>query len=222
MKKKNLYLPVFLAALLILVLALPKNTFASDGTEGDTNTTPFTDIQEGSFYYEPVLWAYQANPKVTTGTDETHFMPKYNATRGMALTMLWRSFGCPEPTITECPFTDVKEGKYYYKAALWAAEKGITKGLLQNPERLCVSDSVTRCMFITYLYRAYGSPEVDLPPEYDGPFVDNDTEESFYYIPVLWATENGITIGTDRTHFSPGEFCTRGQVVTFLYRCRKN
>ncbi|MBQ6160545.1 MAG: S-layer homology domain-containing protein [Oscillospiraceae bacterium] len=34
---------------------------------------------------------------------------------------------------------------------------------------------------------------------------------------MLWALENGVTSGTDATHFGPNQTCTRGQVVTFLY-----
>lgn len=50
-----------------------------------------------------------------------------------------------------------------------------------------------------------------------GVFVDVP-ENSYYEEAVDWAEENGITQGTDDTHFSPNDICTRAQAVTFLWR----
>ena len=69
-------------------------------------------------------------------------------------------------------------------------------------------------MVVTFLWRAAGKPE---PTTTDNPFKDV-VEGSFYYKAVLWAVEQGITKGTSATTFSPGKTCTRGEVVTFLYR----
>lgn len=60
------------------------------------------------------------------------------------------------------------------------------------------------------------SMDMDIPQK-ENPFVDV-TMERYYYTPVLWALDRGITKGTDDTHFSPFAVCTRGQVVTFLWR----
>ena len=178
-------------------------------------TNPFVDVQEGKYYYEPVLWAFYHNPQVTNGTDATHFSPDKTCTRGQVVTFLWRANGCPEPTITSHPFKDVKNGAYYYKAMLWAVENDITAGTSAtafSPDKDC-----TRAQVVTFLWRTAGKPE---PKTTSCPFTDVDAG-AFYYKAMLWAVEEGITNGTSATTFGPGRSCTRGQVVTFLYRYMK-
>lgn len=110
------------------------------------------------------------------------------------------------------PFVDVSVDSYYIDAVLWAVENGITTGTTEitfSPEEDCI-----RAQAVTFLWRAAGSPE---PVGGDNPFVDVN-EGDYYYKAVLWAVENGITNGIDATHFAPMDTCTRGQVVTFLWR----
>jgi hypothetical protein len=129
------------------------------------------------------------------------------------VTFLWRAAGCPEPTITENQFTDVKSTDWFYKAVLWAMANSITTGSGANtfsPRREC-----SRAEVVTFLWRAARQPE---PTTTVNPFTD--VEDSFYYKAVLWAVENGITTGTSKTTFAPKRVCTRGEVVTFLYRDR--
>ena len=171
---------------------------------------PFDDVIESSYYYEPVLWALENN--ITNGVSETAFAPDKGCTRGQIATFLWRAAGCPEPTNTETPFTDISHEAYYYKAVLWAAEKGITNGVSATsfaPETVC-----TRGQVVTFLYRAMDKPEVE---NKENLFIDV-SEGSYYYDAVLWAAENEITLGTGNGRFSPNDSCTRGQIVTFLYR----
>ena len=78
---------------------------------------PFTDVPEGIFYYEPVLWAVEKG--ITTGATETTFNPNGECQRAQVVTFLWRAAGSPEPTKNENPFTDVKESDFYYMAVLW-------------------------------------------------------------------------------------------------------
>ena len=170
---------------------------------------PFVDVKEGRFYYDPVLWAVEKG--ITSGMDATHFVPDGACTRGQVVTFLWRAEGCPEPEGTENPFVDVAPNRFYYKAVLWAAENGITAGMDAthfDPER-----TVTRGQFVTFLWRAAGKPATGG----SNPFEDVSSGR-FYYSAVLWAAANGITSGMDATHFQPETSCTRGQVVTFLYR----
>ena len=173
---------------------------------------PFTDVKEGKYYYEPVLWAYYHDPQITTGTTATTFGPNDTCTRGQVVTFLWRAKGCPEPTVTAHPFTDVKESAYYYKAMLWAVENGITSGT--SATTFGPNENCTRSQVVTFLWRADGKPE---PMSSECPFTDIKTNSS-YYKAVLWAVENGITSGTSATTFGPKNTCTRGQIVTFLYR----
>ena len=170
----------------------------------------FTDVEEGDYFYDAVLWAVENG--ITEGTTDTTFGPDESCTRGQMVTFLWRAAGSPEPETTENPFTDVVEDAYYYKAMLWAVENGITEGTSDTtfgPE-----ETVTRDQAVTFLYRAAGSPE---PATIENPFTDL-VEDAYYYNAVLWAVENDITTGTTTTTFGPEEPCIRGQVVTFLYR----
>lgn len=170
---------------------------------------PFQDVTTERFFYNAVLWA--ASSGVANGMDDVHFMPDLECTRGQVVTFLWRAMGQPEPESTVCPFTDVAENRFYYKAILWAAENGITNGMTATtfgPE-----ETVTRGQFVTFLWRAEGTPDATG----GNPFTDV-AEARFYYNAVVWAAANGITSGIDATHFAPEKTCTRGQVVTFLYR----
>ena len=111
----------------------------------------------------------------------------------------------------EMNFTDVGY-TYYYNSILWAVENDITTGTSAttfSPEETC-----TRAQIVTFLWRLAGGPE---PESADNPFTDV-TEKMYYYKPILWAAEKGITKGTDKDKFSPNAGCTRGQVVTFLHR----
>ncbi len=94
-------------------------------TDPEPQKNPFVDVEEGRFYYEPVLWAVEKG--ITSGVDATHFMPDANCTRGQVVTFLWRSQGCPEPTGTETPFVDVSSNRFYYKAVLWALKTGLQR-----------------------------------------------------------------------------------------------
>ena len=177
--------------------------------EGSKLMNPFVDVQEGRFYYDAVLWAVAKN--VTNGKDETHFMPNDICTRAEVVTFLWRAAGCPAPKSEENPFADISENRFYYEAVLWAAEEGITNGVDEThfaPDR-----TVSRGEFVTFLWRYHGEPEVSGA----NPFADVPADK-FYSVAVLWAYQNGVTNGVDQTHFAPTNDCTRGQVVTFLYR----
>ncbi|MBQ6431864.1 MAG: S-layer homology domain-containing protein, partial [Oscillospiraceae bacterium] len=110
------------------------------------------------------------------------------------------------------PFTDVKDSDYFYDAVLWAFNNGVTTGLDDThfgPYATC-----TRGQIVTFLWRALGEPA---PTITKNPFVDVK-ESDYYYKAVLWAYENGVTTGTDATHFAPGDFCKREHAVAFLYR----
>ena len=172
-------------------------------------TNVFKDVKPGKFYEIPVAWAY--GESITSGKDETHFAPNETCTRGQVVTFLWNAMGNPAPTITDCPFVDVKPGKFYYDAMLWALETGVTSG--KDETHFAPNESCTRGQVVTFIWNAMGKPE---PTITDCPFVDV-TPGKYYYTAMLWALENGITAGLDETHFGPNQTCNRAQVVTFLY-----
>ena len=174
---------------------------------------PFTDVPEGSFFYDPVLWAISGG--ITTGATETTFDPNGDCLRASVVTFLWRASGSPEPTSAVNPFQDVKESDFFYKAVLWAVENGITNGTSAttfSPFAKC-----NRAQVVTFLWRAMGQPA---PASGENPFTDVDVAQ-FYGTAVLWAVENGITNGMGGGTFGVGSICNRAQVVTFLYRTMK-
>ena len=171
---------------------------------------PFADVNEDDYFCEPVLWAVDEG--ITTGVSAVSFAPNENCTRAQIVTLLWRANGSPESTDIDNPFEDVSKHDYYYDAVLWALEEGITTGLSDTvfgPNEDC-----TRGQVATFLWRSQGEPEPEIKKS---PFSDvkrgNYCREA-----VLWAVENDITHGTGDEQFSPNESCTRGQIVTFLYR----
>ncbi len=173
-------------------------------------SNPFLDVTADDFFNDAVSWAYQND--VASGTSKTKFNPFKTCNREQVVTFLWRAKGCQEPTNTVIPFVDVPADAYYTKAVLWAVENGITNG--KSRTKFGVGDPCTRGQVVTFLWRAEGEPE---PTSAANPFKDV-SETDYFYKAVLWAVENGITNGTSKTKFSPTKTCTRGQVVTFLYR----
>ncbi len=109
-------------------------------------------------------------------------------------------------------FVDVNEDDYFAAAVGWAIENGITEGT--SATTFSPNDVTTREQYVTFLWRAAGSPE---PAEGDCPFEDLDSDE-YYYKAVLWAYQQGITKGVSATEFGTGKEVSRGQAVTFLYR----
>ena len=176
---------------------------------GDVLKARFEDVSEGQYFYEPVEWAVEKG--ITKGTSDTEFSPNENCNRAQVVTFLWRAAGSPEPSSTENPFTDVKEGDFYYKAVLWAVEKGITKGT--SDTEFSPSENCNRAQVVTFLWRAQGSPASDTAVNF------NDVRPNQYYTTaVAWAVEKGITNGISDTEFGIFNICNRAQAVTFLYR----
>ncbi len=177
--------------------------------DGGTVQNPFVDVKKGAYYYDAVLWA--VDQKITSGTSATTFSPDASCTRAQMVTFLWRAAGSPKAENTKNPFTDVKADAYYYDAVLWAVEKGVTSGT--SATTFSPDATVTRGQTVTFLYRNAGSPDVT------GTMPFTDVEADAYYAKaVLWAVQQKITTGTSETTFSPANDCTRGQIVTFLYR----
>jgi len=172
---------------------------------GEVNM-PFTDVKPGKHYYYPVIWAVENG--ITNGTTPTTFEPNKACTRWQVVTFLWRAAGCPEPTITTHSFTDVSAGN---KAVLWAVEKGITSGTTETT--FSPGETCNRWQIVTFLWRAAGCPTPTITEH-------SFTDVSASNLAVLWAVEEGITTGTTATKFSPNDPCTRGQVVTFLWRAK--
>ena len=171
----------------------------------------FVDVPVDAYCYEAVKWA--ASEGITGGIGNNLFAPGLPCTRGQIVTFLWRAAGSPAPK-TMSAFVDVSADAYYAKAVAWAVENGITGGTGDgkfSPDATC-----TRAQAVTFLYRASGSPAVS------GSAAFSDVATDAYYASaVKWAEKNGITGGIGNGLFGSGDNCTRGQIVTFLYRSVK-
>ncbi|MDY4219684.1 MAG: S-layer homology domain-containing protein [Candidatus Faecousia sp.] len=117
----------------------------------ESATMPFTDVAEGRYYYDAVLWAIEQG--VSKGTSDTTFSPNATCTRAQIVTFLWRSQGSPAAG-TPNPFTDVAPNAYYANAVLWAVEQGITKGT--SATTFSPNSNCTRAQIVTFLYRCLG------------------------------------------------------------------
>ena len=179
---------------------------------GNPQTGVFVDVATGSYYEDAVDWA--VGNGITQGTDATHFAPDGICTRAQAVAFLWRAAGSPKPETRTMPFADVPAGSYYYDAVLWAVENGIAKGTSDttfSPNMTC-----TRAQIVAFLWRSEKSPAAGTA----NPFADVKSA-AYYADAVLWAAKEDITKGTTNTTFSPDADCTRAQIVTFLWRCKK-
>ncbi len=171
---------------------------------------PFGDVPADSFYADAVQWALAMG--ITNGTSDTTFSPEKTVTRAEAVTFLWRAAGSPEPASAFNPFFDVTEADFYYKAVLWALENGITNGV--DATHFGPYTTANRAQIVTFLHRSNG---IQTAAVAENPFTDVAAGD-WFYAPVLWALENGITSGMDALHFAPTGECNRAQMVTFLYR----
>ena len=172
----------------------------------------FKDVPANAYYYEAVKWAQEKG--ITGGIGNGLFGPNDPCTRAQIVTFLWRAAGSPEPETRAMPFTDIPVGSYYYDAVLWAVENDITKGTSDttfSPNMTC-----TRAQIVAFLWRSEKSPAAGTA----NPFADVKST-AYYADAVLWAAKEDITKGTTNTTFSPGADCTRAQIVTFLWRCKK-
>ncbi len=169
----------------------------------------FTDVKKGQFFYDPVNWAVKND--ITSGTSDSEFSPEKDCTRAEAVTFLWRANCCEKVLYPSNPFIDVKDTDYYNNAVIWANDKEITSGTSEStfgPKEKCKRNQI-----VTFLWRAAGKPEATAEVDFtDVP------ENAYYYQAVQWAVEKGITKGIDDSNFGPDDYCTRGQIVTLLYR----
>lgn len=201
-----------LSLLLALSLTLAFGVPAAQGAVVQPYTldvveNPFLDVETSDYFYTPTLWA--VSDGVTNGTTLTTFSPDSVCTQGQILTFLWRAADYPETTIAN-PFTHdgITEEQYFYTAFLWAYEKGIVTDRTLEPDAPCCRSDV-----VLYLWRMAGSPT----PSATQQFTDVPANAA-YAKAVAWAVAEGVTNGTSTTTFSPASTCTRGQIVTFLYR----
>ena len=168
----------------------------------------FYDVPNDAYYYEAVKWAVKNG--ITDGVGGSLFAPGQPCTRAQIVTFLWRAAGSPEPKGAAVGMTDVLSGSYYEKAVAWAIENGVTTGTTAStfsPDATC-----TRAQAVTFLARARNAKASGKAEFSDVP------TGSYFAEAVAWAAANGVTEGVGSGLFGPDSNCTRGQIVTFLYR----
>ena len=177
-------------------------------SNGNPQTGVFVDVAEGSYYEEAIDWAVEKG--ITNGVSSNMFAPNDPCTRAQIVTFLWRAAGSPAPK-SMSSFMDVPTDAFYAKAVAWAVENGITSGTGES--KFSPNSTCTRAQAVTFLYRASGSPAVSGSAEF------SDVATNAYYADaVAWAAKKGITTGIGGGLFGADSDCTRGQIVTFLWR----
>ena len=187
----------------------------------DVKELPFTDVEDDSWYYDYVSWAY--NNQVADGielSDGTYvFEPNSNCTRAQFVQFMWNAFGTEAQEEVENPFLDIEEDKWYYKAVIWAVENGITDGIKQadgtyifQPDEVC-----TRAQAAQFIYNFLG--EDVIVDQEENPFTDFE-EGAWYCNAVLWGYQHGIIAGIEQADgsfkYCPEDNVTRAQVVTLI------
>lgn len=186
---------------------------AAGSPEPETTENPFVDVDEDRFYYKAVLWGVEQD--IVQGMTENTFQPDLECTRGQVVTFLYRYEGQPlnqpeepetplEPSEPETPENPPEENEGVDTAeGLETFDEPETPAEPEVPEEPAESEDPDA---------TEETEEGEEPP-----FTDVD-KDRFYYLPVLWAAENNIAQGMTESTFEPSGLCTRGQVVTFLYR----
>ena len=193
-------------------IAAPESIAASESIVAPAapvveDTPSFADVERNAYCYDAVAWAVAEG--ITKGTGSHTFGPEVSCTRAQMVTFLWRAAGSPRAAGSN-PFTDLQADAYYYDAVLWAVEQGITKGT--SAATFAPDAIVTRAHTVTFLYRAVGAPA------FSGGSFGDVAADAYYTDAVAWAVAKGITNGVGENVFGPDADCTRGQIVTFLYR----
>lgn len=206
----SLATPAFAAAqgadATVLLSSAAKTYLKADGQTNTGSTPSFSDVKPGSWCYDFVNWALEHG--ITSGTSTTTFSPDQTCTHAQILTFLWRASGSPVASDSN-PYQKaaIAPDKYYYDALLWAWGQGLILYDTFDPNTPCKRRDV-----VTYLWTLSGSPIASGRTFSD--VSTNDVSASA----VAWAVDTGITAGTTATTFGPNQTCTRGHIVTFLYR----
>jgi len=187
------------------IAAAQTNPQATPQPSSSGTSASFADVKASDYFAAPVAWAVENG--IASGTGSNKFSPNEECTIGQIHTFLWRAYGEPEPTV-ENPFGRQVAGHYFEKPSIWAYEKGLYTDSIYFSGYSC-----TRSMAVQYMWKAAGKPAPtkmasfsDVPPDaYDAQAIS-------------WAVEQGITSGTSATTFDRYGICTRGQIMTFLYR----
>ena len=207
MKKR--ILAMFLCLCMLLSM-LPLSALADDSTTG----TGYSDIKSTAWYYPSVQ--YVTENSLMNGVGNNRFAPGETLTRGMLVTILYRADGSPSVS-GSCPFTDVKESRYYYNAVLWAVENEITKGV--STTSFAPEVEITREQMTVFLYRyaAYKGYDVSATADLSG-YTDAGSISNYAKTAMAWANATGLIKGRTSTTLAPKGLATRAEAATLIHR----
>lgn len=197
-KKRSLSL--LLAALMLLCLSFPALAAEDD----------YKDIPDGAWYSEAV--AYCSGQNLMNGMGEGLFQPQGTVSRAMAVTVLFRMEGSPEPPVPSAGFSDVPEGAWFAPAIAWGAETELVRGY-GNGDFL-PNQPISREELATLFWRFAGSPEA----KGSEPFADDGEISSFAVEAVYWCREAGLINGMGEGRFVPRGQATRSQLAQLLMK----
>jgi hypothetical protein len=185
----------------------------------DKKAIPFTDVKEGSWYYDSVDYVYLNDMMV--GTSDSLFSPDMSLTRGMLVTILWRLEGSPAAGPDAIEFSDVDSSQWYADAVAWASSEGIVAGY--DNGQFGPEDDITREQLATIMYRYASFKGYDTSARSVTTFSDNDQISSYAVESMSWANATGLLQGMGDNQISPQTGATRGQVAAVITRfCEKN
>lgn len=175
---------------------------------------PFTDVQEGDWFYDAVAYAY--TNELFNGTSATTFSPNGTTTRSMLVTVLWRMEGAPTVNSTN-PFTDVAAGTWYTDAVVWANDAGIVNGT--SATTFDPDGSVTREQIATILYRYAKIKGWDISGASSlSTFLDGAQASDWAARAMEWTYAEGLITGKNGGRLDPQGQASRAEVATILMR----
>ncbi len=194
----------------VMISAMTATAVLADGL-------PFTDVKTGRWSYDAIKYAYDR--KYMDGTGGGKFTPAGTMTRAMVVTVLYRMEGAPEVSFSD-EFTDVKDGKWYSDAVIWAKGSGVVNGTSETT--FTPEGKITREQLATMLCRY--TDHKGLKSFADGDldsFADASKVSEYATEAMIWASGYGIITGIDygdETDLDPRGNATREQFATILKR----
>lgn len=178
-----------------------------------TVALPFSDVNEGDWFYAPVAYVYENG--LMNGTSATTFAPNEATSRGMLVTMLWRLEG--QPAAQKASFSDISVDDYYATAVAWANENGIVTGV--DEAIFAPKSAITREQFAAIMYRYAQYKGMDTSAHADlSNYTDNASISAYAREALSWANATGLINGMSTTELAPQAQATRAQTAAILWR----
>lgn len=188
-------------------------TFAEDPDWKPAPEMPFTDVNEGDWFYDVVLYAYDNG--LMTGVSATEFAPNQTTTRGMIVSMLARLEGVT--SAEDAGFADVADNDWYATAVNWAASVGVVNGYEDDTFRPNAPITREQMAAILYNYADYKGYDVSARADLSD-YADAANISSWAEDVLAWANAEGLINGMTATTIDPQGATTRAQTAAMFER----